>query len=83
VGGVLTGAMVITQWAAAALLTVVLTFVFVKDGGRLWDWIVCFFHDEKRPYGAFFPIVGAVLAGVAAVLVALAATGWPRPSPSR
>ena len=51
-GGVLTGALMLTQWAAAALLTLVLTFFFVKDGARLWDWIVCFFHDEKRPYVA-------------------------------
>jgi predicted PurR-regulated permease PerM len=49
-GGVLTGALMLTQWAAAALLTLVLTFFFVKDGARLWSWVVCFFHDDKRPY---------------------------------
>ena len=126
-GGVLTGALMLTQWAAAALLTLVLTFFFVKDGARLWDWVVCFFHDDKRPYvaevggrawsvlsayvrgvfvvalvdatliglvlvilgvplavplivltflAAFFPIIGSVLAGVAAVLVALVANGF-------
>ena len=123
----LTGALMLTQWAAAALLTLVLTFFFVKDGARLWDWVVCFFHDDKRPYvaevgerawsvlsayvrgvfvvalvdatliglvlvvlgvplavplivltflAAFFPIIGSVLAGVAAVLVALVANGF-------
>jgi predicted PurR-regulated permease PerM len=126
-GGVLTGAVLVTQWVAAALLTIVLTFFFVKDGRRLWDWIVCLFSDDKRPFvaevgtrawdvlsayvrgvvivalvdatliglvltvlgvpltlplvvltflAAFFPIVGAVLAGVAAVLVALVANGF-------
>ncbi|HWT26205.1 MAG TPA: AI-2E family transporter [Solirubrobacteraceae bacterium] len=127
VGGVVTGAVLVTQWAAAALLTLVLTFFFVKDGARLWDWVVCFFSDDKRPFvsevghrawdvlsayvrgvvivavvdalligialvvlgvplavplivltflAAFFPIVGAVLAGAAAVLVALVVNGF-------
>ena len=127
VGGVLSGAVMLTQWAAAALLALVLTFFFVKDGARLWDWVLCFFNDDRRPYmaevggrawdvlsayvrggrhrrarrrgpdrprahrarralavplvvltflAAFFPIIGAVLAGVAAVLVALVANGF-------
>jgi putative heme transporter len=126
-GGVLNGAALVTQWAAAALLTLVLTFFFVKDGERLWAWVVGLCGDQRRPFvaevgvrawtvlsayvrgiaivafvdaaliglalvvlgvplavplvvltflAAFFPIVGAVLAGVAAVLVALVANGF-------
>jgi putative heme transporter len=123
---VLTGAALLTQWAAAVVLIVVLTFFFVKDGDRLWNWIVELFHEDRQPVlneaaarswaalsayvqgvvlvatidavligagllilgvpvamplivltfvAAFFPIVGAVVAGAAAVLVALVANG--------
>jgi predicted PurR-regulated permease PerM len=123
---VLTGAVLLTQWAAAVILIVVLTFFFLKDGTRLWEWIVELFHEERQPVlrevgarswaalsayvqgvflvatidavligsallivgvpvamplivltfvAAFFPIVGAFLAGAAAVLVALVANG--------
>jgi putative heme transporter len=124
--GVLSGAMVITQWAGAALLALVLTFFFVKDGHRIWGWFVELSGPQRRPaihemgcrawsvltaymrgaalvalvdavliglalaivgvplalplavitfLAAFFPIVGAFLAGAAAVLVALVANG--------
>ena len=33
---VLTGAMLVTQWAAGLVLVVVLTFFFVKDGESIW-----------------------------------------------
>jgi predicted PurR-regulated permease PerM len=123
---VLTGAMLLTQWAAAVILIVVLTFFFVKDGGRLWEWILELFHEDRQPVlrevgdrswaalsayvqgvflvatidavligaallilgvpvamplivltfvAAFFPVVGAFVAGAAAVLVALVANG--------
>jgi predicted PurR-regulated permease PerM len=123
---VLTGAVLLTQWAAAVILIVVLMFFFLKDGPRLWDWILELFHEERQPMlrevgarswralsayvqgvvlvatidavligvallivgvpvaiplivltfvAAFFPIVGAVAAGAAAVLVALVANG--------
>jgi predicted PurR-regulated permease PerM len=49
-GGVLSGAVMVTQWAAAALLSLVLTFFFVKDGARLWSWVVSFFGEDKRPF---------------------------------
>ena len=39
----------VTQWAAAVILIVVLTFFFVKDGGRLWDWILELFHEDRQP----------------------------------
>jgi predicted PurR-regulated permease PerM len=123
---VLTGAVLLTQWAAAVILIVVLTFFFVKDGARLWGWVLELFHEDRQPVlrevgerswgalsayvqgvvlvatidavligltlvivgvpvamplivltfvAAFFPIVGAFLAGAAAVLVALVANG--------
>jgi predicted PurR-regulated permease PerM len=123
---VLTGAVLLTKWAAAVVLIVVLTFFFLKDGDRLWDWVVELFHEDRQPMlrevgtrswgalsayvqgvflvatidavligaalvivgvpvamplivltfvAAFFPVVGAVVAGAAAVLVALVANG--------
>jgi predicted PurR-regulated permease PerM len=108
------------------ILIVVLTFFFVKDGGRLWEWILELFHEDRQPVlrevgerawtalsayvqgvflvatidavligaallilgvpvavplivltfvAAFFPVVGAFVAGAAAVLVALVANG--------
>ena len=123
---VLTGAVLLTQWAAAVILILVLTFFFLKDGDRIWDWIVELFHEDRQPVlrevgarswaalsayvqgvfmvatidavligaallivgvpvamplivltfvAAFFPVVGAVVAGAAAVLVALVANG--------
>jgi putative heme transporter len=125
-GKVLTGAMLIVQWAAAVILIVVLTFFFIKDGTQLRDWTVGLFAEHRRPVlrdiserawtalatyvqgvflvatidavligivllvlgvpialplivltflAAFFPIVGAVMAGAAATLVALVSGG--------
>jgi predicted PurR-regulated permease PerM len=125
---VITGAVLLTKWAAAVVLIVVLTFFFLKDGPRLWDWVVELFHEDRQPVlrevgarawtalsayvqgvflvatidavligatllivgvpvamplivltfiAAFFPVVGAFLAGAAAVLVALVANGLP------
>ena len=123
---VLTGAVLLTQWAAAVILILVLTFFFLKDGDRIWDWVVELFHEDRQPVlrevgvrswgalsayvqgvflvatidavligaallivgvpvalplivltfvAAFFPVVGAFVAGAAAVLVALVANG--------
>jgi predicted PurR-regulated permease PerM len=123
---VITGAVLLTQWAAAVVLIVVLTFFFLKDGEQLWTWVVELFHEDRQPVirevgtrawaalsvyvqgvflvacfdavligaallivgvpvamplivltfiAAFFPIVGAFVAGAAAVLVALVANG--------
>jgi predicted PurR-regulated permease PerM len=123
---VLTGAVLLTRWAAAVVLIALLTFFFVKDGARIWDWIIELFHEDRQPVlrevgarswavlsayvqgvflvatidavligaallivgvpvavplivltfvAAFFPIVGATIAGAAAVLVALVANG--------
>ena len=46
---VLTGAVLLTKWAAALVLILVLTFFFVKDGPRLWDWVVELFHEDRQP----------------------------------
>ena len=46
---VLTGAILLTQWAAGIVLIVVLTFFFVKDGDAIWNWIVELFHESRQP----------------------------------
>jgi putative heme transporter len=123
---VLTGAVLLTKWAAAVVLIVVLTFFFLKDGASIWEWVLELFHEDRQPMlrevgarswgalsayvqgvflvatidavligaaliivgvpvamplivltfiAAFFPVVGAFVAGAAAVLVALVANG--------
>jgi predicted PurR-regulated permease PerM len=125
-GQILSGALLVTQWAAAVVLIAVLTFFFLKDGRHIRDWLVSLFAEERRPVlsevlarawdalatyiqgvflvatidavligaallavgvpiafplivltflAAFFPVVGAIVAGVACVLVALVANG--------
>jgi putative heme transporter len=125
-GTLLSGALLVVQWAAAVILIVVLTFFFIKDGTQLRDWTVELFAEERRQVlreildrawsalatyvqgvflvatidavligivllivgvpialplivltflAAFFPIVGSVLAGAAATLVALVSGG--------
>jgi putative heme transporter len=124
--GVMSGAVILGQIVAAALLTLVLLFFYVKDGPSLWRWTVRVFPKGVRPrvdhagqmswlvlgayvrgqalvatvdavfigiglaiiglplvlplavlifIGAFVPIVGAFVAGAAAVLIALVAKG--------
>lgn len=124
--GVLSGALIVAEILAAMILTVFLTFFMVRDGDRMWAWIVSLAGPNRRPtvheagvrawgaltayfrgvalvalvdavfigavllivgvpmafplivltfLAAFFPIVGAVTAGAAAVLVALVANG--------
>jgi predicted PurR-regulated permease PerM len=119
-------AMLAAQWAGAIVLIVVLTFFFVRDGRRLWCWIMELFHPDRHAalddlgertwqalstyirgvfvvatidavfigaglllvgvpmalplivltfIAAFFPILGATVAGAAAVLVALVSNG--------
>ncbi len=46
---VLTGAVLLTQWAAAVVLIVVLTFFFLKDGAKLWEWVLELFHEDRQP----------------------------------
>ena len=124
--GVMSGAVIVGQIVAAALLTLVLLFFYVKDGASLWRWTVRLFPKAMRPrvhhagnmswqvlgayvrgqalvatvdavfigiglalvgiplvlplavlifIGAFVPIVGAFVAGAAAVLIALVSKG--------
>jgi predicted PurR-regulated permease PerM len=125
-GTVLTGAMLLVQWAAAVVLIIALTFFFIKDGTQLRNWTISLFAEPRRQFlgdiadrawsalatyvqgvflvatidavligivlvlvgvpiafplivltflAAFFPIVGSVLAGAAATLVALVSGG--------
>lgn len=125
-GGALSGALIAVEVVAGALLAIVFTFFFVKDGGRLWQAIVDFAPRDRRGdvreigtrswetlsaylrgvtiialfdavliglalvvlgvpaalplavlvfFGAYVPLAGAVITGLAAVLVALVAEG--------
>jgi predicted PurR-regulated permease PerM len=124
--GLLTGATVAGEIVAGFLLTLVLTFFFVKDGGRFTGFLLDVAGEERREdaraigrqawetvsaylrgvatvglvdavligigllivgvplviplavltfFGAFFPLVGAFVAGALAALVALVAKG--------
>jgi len=124
--GVITGALLATQVAAATLMAVFLAFFFVKDGADIWRWLTSLLAPGRRGHAnamgarmwrvltayvhgvalvatvdavligsvlialgislalplivltfmaAFFPIVGALVAGAAAVLVALVSQG--------
>jgi putative heme transporter len=46
---VLSGAILLTKWAAAVVLIVVLTFFFLKDGEQLWNWVLELFHEDRQP----------------------------------
>ena len=46
--GVLSGAQMVGQLLAGLLLTLVILFFFVKDGPRLWAWVVGLFPQERR-----------------------------------
>jgi predicted PurR-regulated permease PerM len=48
-GQLLSGALLVTQWAAAVVLIAVLTFFFLKDGTQIRDWLVSLFARERRP----------------------------------
>jgi predicted PurR-regulated permease PerM len=125
-GGVLSGTVVALEVLAGALLTIVLLFFFLKEGERIWEWVLGLVPRRLRadaraigerswttlggylrgvatvglvdavfiglalyligvPFvlalalltflGGFIPIVGASLAGFAAVMVALVSEG--------
>ena len=126
VSGAFKGVYIIAELVAGLLLTLVLTFFFVKDGSRLADGLLALFAERRRNkvrdiassswtalgaymrgtalvgvfdalaiglalvivgvplamplailtfLGAFFPLIGAVVAGTLATLVALVTTG--------
>lgn len=125
--GALTGALLVVEAIAAAVLAIVVLFFFLKDGERIWDWLCGLAPPHRREdmreigdrswtalagflrgqalvalfdavfigialvligvplvlplvvltfFAAFVPIVGAVTAGAAAVLVALVFEGF-------
>ena len=47
--GVLSGAAIVGQLFAGLLITIVVLFFFVKDGPRLWRWVVHLFPEARRP----------------------------------
>jgi len=124
--GLLSGALIVAEVAAAIIFTVFLTFFLVRDGDKMWTWLVSLAGPDRRPtaheagvrawaaltayfrgvafvafidavcigavllvlgvplafplivltfLAAFFPIIGAITAGAAAVLVALVSNG--------
>jgi predicted PurR-regulated permease PerM len=48
VGGLLSGALLLVEVVGATLLTLVLMFFFLKDGERLWAWVVGLFPLRRR-----------------------------------
>jgi putative heme transporter len=124
--GLHTGAVIVGEVFTGIIVTILLTFFFLKDGGRMWDWLVGLFASHHREganelgsrvfaalsgyvrgialvglvdalliglallvigvplvvplmiltfLGAFMPLIGAFLAGLAAVLIALVSNG--------
>lgn len=47
-GGLLTGAVLIAELIAGLLVALVLTFFFLKDGTRMWKWILSLFDSEPN-----------------------------------
>jgi predicted PurR-regulated permease PerM len=45
----LPAAMLAMQWAGAIVLIVILTFFFVKDGRRIWCWLLELFDERRQP----------------------------------
>jgi predicted PurR-regulated permease PerM len=125
-GGLVSGAILIAEVIAGLLLAIVLLFFFVKDGERIWSWVVGLLPEGRRGtaeevgrrswavigayvrglgivasfdalliglalvvigvplvvplmvltfFSAFIPLLGAVVAGSVAALVALVAVG--------
>jgi len=124
--GLREGAVLLGEIVTGLIITVLLTFFFLKDGGRMWDWIADFAGRGRRAawdelggrvftalggyvrgialvglvdailigaalliigvplvvplmvltfFAAFVPLIGAFLAGLAAVLIALVSNG--------
>lgn len=48
IGGALSGAVLVAEVIAGAFIAVVLTFFFVKDGRRMWEWVLSQFHGDAR-----------------------------------
>ena len=92
--GVLSGALIAAEIAAAILLTIFLTFFLVRDGDRMWNWIVGLAGPDRRRTVAeagshAYAALGAYIRGVAIVATvdaaligaALVIVGVPRAIP--
>jgi putative heme transporter len=71
-GGAVSGAFAVAEVVAGALLTIVLAYFFVRDGERLWAWVVRLFpahaRDEVHAIGvASWRTLAGYVRGVAAV----------------
>jgi putative heme transporter len=71
-GGVMTGAMIAAEAAGAAILSLVLTFFFVKDGAQIWSWCTSLFAEERRVHleamgERAWTVLSAYVRGVVAV----------------
>ncbi|HEY6792672.1 MAG TPA: AI-2E family transporter, partial [Trebonia sp.] len=126
-GTVVTGGRIVAETLAGVVLTLFVTFFLIKDGAKIWTWLIHRMRPANREridragqsawtavehymrgtiavaaihavvmgttltilsaplaipialfmfFGAFIPLVGALLAGTLAVLVTLAAKGW-------
>ena len=124
--GVQSGAIIFGEIVTGLIITVLLTFFFLKDGRQMWDWLVGLMGPKRRKdvdevgtrvfdalsgyvrgialvglvdavligigllivgvplvvplmlltfFGAFLPLIGAFLAGLAAVMIALVSGG--------
>ncbi len=51
-GGVLSGAAILIEIVAVVLIAIVLTFFFLKDGDRIWSWMVSLFAPDRRAHVA-------------------------------
>ena len=69
---VLSGAVFVGEIVAGALLALVLTFFFLKDGGYMWRWLTGFFsgpvrHDLREIGDRGWSTLSAYLGGIAVV----------------
>jgi predicted PurR-regulated permease PerM len=70
--GVQTGAILLGEIITGLILTVLLTFFFLKDGERMWRWITSFVGAERRDAwdevgGRVYVALGGYVRGIALV----------------
>jgi predicted PurR-regulated permease PerM len=66
------GAVLIGEVLTGILIAILLTFFFLKDGGRMWDWLLEFSARDRRPAwdelgGRIFTALGGYVRGIALV----------------
>lgn len=71
-GGIFSGAALVAEIIAGALLTLVLLFFYIKDGPSMWRWLVGLFPSARQPYARrlgenAWDTLGAYLRGLAIV----------------